>query len=64
MKAGKRRLKPCRHGFDIMMTSVDDEQIYKVFENDIKQETAKKEVRRRIQKDFCTIDKNFMGILL
>lgn len=35
---------------DIMMTLFDDEQIYKAFENDIKQETAKNKANFMIQK--------------
>ncbi len=45
---------------DIMMTLFDDEQIYKAFENDIKQETAKEVARNKavfmIQKGKITID--------
>ncbi len=45
---------------DIMMTLFDDEQIYKAFENDIKQETAKAVARDKailmIQKGKITID--------
>lgn len=45
---------------DIMMTLFDDEQIYKAFENDIKQETAKKVVWNKaifmIQKGKIAID--------
>lgn len=43
-----------------MMTLFDDEQIYKAFENDIKQETAKAVARDKailmIQKGKITID--------
>ena len=45
---------------DIMMTLFDDEQIYKAFENDIKQETAKEVARNKsvfmIQKGKIAID--------
>ena len=41
---------------DIMMTLFDDEQIYKAFENDIKQETAKNKAIFMIQKGKIAID--------
>lgn len=44
----------------MLMTLFDDEQIYKAFENDIKQETAKEAVRNKaifmIQKGKIAID--------
>lgn len=41
---------------DIMMTLFDDEQIYKAFENDIKQQTAKNKAIFMIQKGKIAID--------
>ena len=40
----------------MMMTLFDDEQIYKAFENDIKQETAKNKASFMIQKGKIAID--------
>ena len=40
----------------MLMTLFDDEQIYKAFENDIKQETAKEVARNMIQKGKIDID--------
>ena len=40
----------------MMMTLFDDEQIYKAFENDIKQETAKNKAILMIQQGKIAID--------